>query len=403
MAPHPRGRPRKRDSRIPAHIDQQSLPRGVYWNPTGNGRWYVLDWTDGKRTSKVIASRDAKLSDLQRIIEERDGVQRQTLRAVCVAFHGSPEYRALAKATRESYAYSQSRVLDFAIKQGTFGDLNPFRITRPIVQLLIDKLAAGRTRAADGRLVPTPSTAAHALRYLRVVFRWGANRGLCAETNPAQGVEPPKERKRRRLPLHETFGAVVGFARTHGDGVRGKQGSVAPYLWCAAEIAYLCRLRGIEVVCDLTDANVTDAGLLCVRRKGSLPNVTRWDDRLRAAYSALVERRNAIWAKKKRPVPMRPEDRPLVVGTTGEPLSKSAFNSAWQRMIRTAIAEKVISSADRFSMHDLKRLGVTDTAGTRGEKQQASGHRSEAMLDVYDQDVPLVDSAATSRAKKPRS
>lgn len=398
-------RRRKLDLTIPAHIDQASIPRGVYWDRTGNGRWYVLEHEGGKRRAKTIATRDAKLSELQQLLEDRAGVERNTLRALAKAFHDSPEFRKLAKPTRDGYEYSRKRVVEFATKAGTFGDLNPHRITRPVVQVLIDKLAAGRDRDAAGNLVPTPSTAAHALRYLRVLFRWGGNRGFAGEINPAQGVEAPEERKQRRLPSHQVFAAVVNFAKTHGRGQRGSEGSVAPYLWAAAEIAYLCRLRGVEVVCDLTDASETDAGLLCVRRKGSLPNVTRWDPRLREAFDALVAYRKAIWAKLKRPVPLRPEDRPLVVSTSGYALTKSAFNSAWQRMIRAAIEDKDsgITAADRFSMHDLKRRGVTDTAGTRGQKQQASGHRSEAMLDVYDRDVPLVDTAATSLSQKPKT
>jgi hypothetical protein len=45
-------------------------------------------------------------------------------------------------------------------------------------------------------------------------------------------------------------------------------------------------------------------------------------------------------------------------------------------------------------MHDLKRKGITDTPGTRHEKQDASGHRSSSMLDVYDLSVPVVDPAS---------
>jgi hypothetical protein len=41
-------------------------------------------------------------------------------------------------------------------------------------------------------------------------------------------------------------------------------------------------------------------------------------------------------------------------------------------------------------MHDFKRKGITDTVGTRADKQQASGHKDESMMDVYDLSVPLV-------------
>jgi integrase len=90
---------------------------------------------------------------------------------------------------------------------------------------------------------------------------------------------------------------------------------------------------------------------------------------------------------------MDPGRRALIVTTGGEPITKSGFDSTWQRMITAAIAAGAIAQADRFSLHGLKHRGVTDTTGTRGEKQQASGHRSERMMDVYDHDVPTVQPA----------
>jgi hypothetical protein len=48
----------------------------------------------------------------------------------------------------------------------------------------------------------------------------------------------------------------------------------------------------------------------------------------------------------------------------------------------------------RFGLHDLKCKGITDTPGTRADKQQASGHRSESMMDVYDMSVAIADPSA---------
>jgi hypothetical protein len=51
------------------------------------------------------------------------------------------------------------------------------------------------------------------------------------------------------------------------------------------------------------------------------------------------------------------------------PLAKSSFDSAFQRLMKLAIAEGVLREDQRFGPHDLKRKGITDTKGTRGEKQ----------------------------------
>jgi hypothetical protein len=54
----------------------------------------------------------------------------------------------------------------------------------------------------------------------------------------------------------------------------------------------------------------------------------------------------------------------------------------------------VITAEQRFALHDLKRRGITDTVGTRAEKQEASGHRDPKMMDVYDHSLPVVSPSA---------
>jgi hypothetical protein len=68
------------------------------------------------------------------------------------------------------------------------------------------------------------------------------------------------------------------------------EGSVAPYLAPLMVITYLCRLRGIEAV-TLTDANNTEVGIVCKRRKGSKDNVTEWNDDLRLSWMDFARRR----------------------------------------------------------------------------------------------------------------
>lgn len=54
-----------------------------------------------------------------------------------------------------------------------------------------------------------------------------------------------------------------------------------------------------------------------------------------------------------------------------------------------AIADGVIQAEQRFGLHDLKRKGITDSSGPRTDEQQASGHRSAAMVDIYDLSFPV--------------
>jgi hypothetical protein len=96
-------------------------------------------------------------------------------------------------------------------------------------------------------------------------------------------------------------------------------------------IAYAYRLRGIEAV-TLTDANATDDGVLSKRRKGSRDNVTRWTPELRDAWDAVRLRKEAE-RRHDRPAQLRPELRHLVVSQRGTPFSKSARDTAWQRLM----------------------------------------------------------------------
>jgi integrase len=222
-------------------------------------------------------------------------------------------------------------------------------------------------------------------------LRWGVNHGACA-TNPAEGVKQVKERKLRRLPSLELVARVRAFAQLRGALTSRSAGACPSYLWILIDICYRVRLRGIEAL-TLTDAHATDAGVVSNRRKGSRDNETAWNPALREAWQAALERRAAIVARRRLPVPMRPEARPLFLADTGEPLSKSGLDTAWQRFMTLAVKEGVLTAEERFGLHDMKRRGITDTAGTRADKQQASGHKSAAMVDVYDQSLPRVKPA----------
>jgi integrase len=360
------GRPRQRPANLPGHVDWDRVPRGVYWDRKWR-RWYVKT-----PSTKYVASADAKLSDLHAIAESLAGVARGTVRWLCEEFAKSPQFKSLSKATQTDYGYCRGVLCEWKTKAGPFGDLVASRITRPLVQRLVDAIAAG----TDGK--PTPSKAQHVRRYMSRVWEWGANRGHVPPTNPATGIDAPSERKQRRLPSLATIEAVRKIA----DG----------YLPHVMELAYLARLRGVEVV-TLTEGAATTDGLRTNRRKGSRDNVVAWTPRLRAAWDALVARRDGIWSKRKTPVPIKAESRPVVVASDGHKLSKPALDTAWQRLMTRAVEAGVIAEAHRFGLHDLKRRGVTDTAGTRADKQEASGHRAASMMDTYDLSLPVVKPA----------
>lgn len=149
-----------------------------------------------------------------------------------------------------------------------------------------------------------------------------------------------------------------------------------PHVQAAMEFAYLCRMRLCEVL-DLKQSDLTDAGLHVRRRKGSRDNITVWSPRLEAA----------VKLSKSLAMPQAYPINPyLIRGMSGQKLTESGFQTLWQKLMAKAVAQGV----ERFIFHDLKSKGVSDT---EGGKQQASGHKSAAMVAVYDRKLAEVKPA----------
>lgn len=385
-----RGRKRQSDKTIPTHIDQSKLPNGCYWNRRDR-YWYT--YVEGaKPRMRRLGTEEALLSDLHHAMEQIQGIERDTLDYLLKLHHGSPQFAKLAKTTQEDYIYCRTILQNFRTKLGIpFSSVKLRKITLPLIQVLIDDIAIGKRSFDHEPSQPTPSSAAHVQRYLSAAFVWGMPRGHCAN-NPADGVDMPKERKAHRMPDALTMKAVVALFKRRGALPSRRSGSLAPYVWAVAVIAYTCRMRGVEVR-ELTDADETKEGIIVDRRKGSLGNITRWSPELREAWDWLKTRRNRIWEKKRRPIPHRAADRPIVVTEGGSAVSKYTMSSAWRRAMAAALKAGVISKEERFGLHGLKHRGITDTKGTKADKQLASGHRSIQMVHLYDHERPVVDPA----------
>ncbi len=390
-----RGRKRKFNPEIPGHIDQGSLPRGLYWE---DGRWYVLSpHPEGVgRIKTTVANGNARLSDLHAIMEARGGGSlRGSLDHLTEIFKKSSEYLDLSTKSRQGYEYCAAKACGYLLRDGRLlGQQRVEQLSVPVLQRVVETLATGRP--AIGKLPGIPATPAAANRvasYLRRLFAWGIRHGHCT-ANPADGIRKVREKRDARMPDHDSFDAVLRFARTCASRQAHTAGSCPPYLPAVMVLAYAVRLRGIEVN-TLTDAHLQTEGIRSNRRKGSRDNVTLWTKDLRAAVKWLQSYRDERMQAHGRPVPIKPEQRCLLVSESGTPLTKSALDSAWQRLVRRAIAEGVIDKDQRFALHGLKHRGITDS-----EDKGAGGHVTEAMRQLYDHSVPVVRAAV--KPKKSR-
>lgn len=387
-----RGRKRKFNPAIPGHIEQEALPKGIYWH---DDRWFVYqDHAEGgRRVKRTVAHASARLSDLHAIVESlTTGQRRGTVRYLFDRFHESSEFKELSVDSQADYRRYADSLANYVRKDGTpFGSMPVDRITTPVVQRLVEVFANGRPATRNQPALPAyPSKANHQFRYLRRTLAWGVRHGYCKH-NPATGVRQAKEASEHKMPTPEAFAKVLAFARERGARPPHTKGSCPAYIAPAMVLAFSARLRGIEV-CTLTDAHRLEQGVHGERRKGSRASITEWNDEMTEAWEALVARRNAIWDRDGRnfAVPIRPEQRFLLVEQSGNPIARSSVSSAWQRFIHLAMREGVIEESERFSMHGLKHRGVTDTPGNRGDKQDAAGHKSPATTGRYDHDVPVV-------------
>lgn len=137
------------------------------------------------------------------------------------------------------------------------------------------------------------------------------------------------------------------------------------------EIAYLCRMRAIEVR-SLTESDLLTEGLFVERRKDSMNEITKWSPRLRIAISDASKLRSSTT-----------EDKLLFVSSSNGSIPKTSFDSAWRRIRIIALNSGLTES---FNFHDLKAKGITD------HSTKAGGHRSKKMAAVYDR-KPVIISA----------
>lgn len=358
---------------MPAHVRAVDLPTGIYWD-RARRNWYTI--LDKKRIK--LGDAKATIADLQTRLAAMRGIDRDSLDWLMGAFQDSAEFARLAESTQRDYKQYRKDISEYTTRAGKLGKLPAARLSTPLFQGIVDKLEKAGT----------PTKANHWLRYLRRLYSFALRRTSIA-VNPCKGVQQAHERKRRDVPTEAVYQRVLEFARAGGERKAHSRGALPGYLWMAMELMYLCRLRSVEVI-TLTDALARKSGLMTNRRKGSRDNIVAWTPRLKAVWTAAMDRRKRLWSRPGIVVSLDPAQRIVLVSDSGQPLKPNTIQLAWRNLMRRAIAAKVIKPEERFTSHGCKHKGVTDSPGNRHDKQQASGHRSERMMDVYDHEVPVV-------------
>jgi integrase len=341
--------------------NHQALPKNVYIRRG----WYVYrQYFQGGQLGKDIklCPVGVQISEVWQkfeALEKQDTAPavpvKKTLTWLMDQYLKSPQFSAKAPETRRKYTQNAKQIGSTQTKKGgLFGDVPADLVTPGIIRKYMDA-----RKNADGS--PAQVAANREKAFLSTCYAWAVERDIL-KSNPCKDVKRNTEHARDRYPTPEEYAQVFDLAARY------------PHVQAAMEFAYLCRMRLCEVL-DMRQSDIKPEGLLIRRRKGSRNNIVLYSPRLEAALK--LSRALAM------PKGIRPINPHLIRNLSGHPLTESGFQTLWQNVINEATAQGV----EHFTFHDLKAGGISDTAG---DKQKASGHKSAAMVAVYDRKLAIV-------------
>lgn len=289
-----------------------------------------------------IAAKSASVDQVWRAYHAIVGiVSGASLKDLFRLYRESPNFKRLAPKTRREYEKAHDGISGLEVDGRKFGDVPYAAITTGAAQSMLDYMAE------------TPVKANRWLSAMSVAFGWGKQRDKVT-ANPCLGVDRYTELARTRYVQDDEFNTHRALAEANGF----------ERLSVGMELAYLCRLREIELV-RLKRSDARQDGLLAERVKGSKTQIIALTNRLEAALA-----RSKSLAE--------PESIFVLPNQSGGRLTAEAFRTDWQRF--RAFAAKH-GKPVTYTFHDLKAKGVTDF---EGDKFKASGHKTPQMTAIYD-------------------
>jgi integrase len=295
-----------------------------------------------------LCSPESTVPQVWTAFERETQKDRDTLRWLLAQYHEGNKFRSLKPKTQNDYEGYQSIITGYLMANGKpFGGAQLSQIKRTAIQKYLDKYHA-------------PTAANRHIQYIKAAWNWAANRHDDLPDNPCVGVELNKETARTRYVEPHEYAAI--HAQTSG------------WVTWAMELAYICRARRMEVLA-LRVSDIGDDGLRLERGKKSKGEITKWTPRLRAAVAGALKHSYG----DVEPV----SSALLLLNNRGRKISKSAWNSALQRLRPKMKA----LGMENFTLHDLKAAGYSD------QDNPDSGHKSPKMHDVYMRKLKIVEPA----------
>lgn len=323
----------------PRKPEDQWLPPRVYRHTSA----YIFKPTSGQ--SVTLCGLDATQETVWALYNKmmKQDTERGSFADLVAAFFRSADFADLSQTTRDDYLKYSKKVL------AVFGRMDPTKIEPQHIRKYMDirgrasRVQANREKAFTSR-----------------VFRWAYERGM-VKSNPCQGVRQFKEEARDRYITDMEYKAVYEKANA---SVR-----------VAMELSYLCAARKGDVL-KATFADVLDEGLFIQQSKTGKRQIKEWTPRLRKA----IDMARGISSTAVR-------STRIIVKTDGMPYTDDGFNSAWRDAVLAA--REATGLPLDFTFHDIKAKSVSDFEGSSKEKQEFTGHKTEAQVARYDRKVKV--------------
>lgn len=265
-------------------------------------------------------------------------------------FFDSADFRELAMNTQKDYMKYSKKVLS------AFGPMQSDKVQPKHVRQFMDILGQ-----------KSPVQANRHKAFLSRTYRWAFERGKVA-SNPCIGVKQFKETPRDRYVEDYEYEAVFNNA--------------CAVVKAAMEISYLCMARKADVV-KLHKSQLLEQGIYIKQGKTGKKQIKEWGPRLRAAVTFAKAETGKV------------ESMYVLQQKNGSSFALASFDQRWRKSIIRA--RQITELPLDFTFHDLKAKGISDFEGTTAEKQNASGHKSESQISIYDRKVQVVPTVESKK------
>lgn len=347
----------------------------------------------------------------RKTIKLANGVESKRSRTICSI--DEPEhvfYKSLARAKKEIEADQDKLILnDLWVlwqnkpsyskrSQGTitnermaFNVLNNYFAEKPIddirlvdVSQFVNLRLSKNNGLTDHKKSASPEGARKEKGLLTRLFDWGAQLGYCHQIDTRR-IETPKQPPRDMVIEDWQFDALINEANEI----------------CRLFIvgAYLLGARQGDMR-KLLISDCQSKGIYIQQAKTGIKQIKSYNSDVEEWLATALTRYNQIKAdceKKGNAIPMT-----LLCKSNGTAYSKSGIISMFNRLKETVEKKTGMESKLRFTFHTIKHTSITNfsTKATGSSKQDFSGHKSKAMLAVYDHEVPVAPSNTLPKVKQ---